>query len=151
MLHPTKNRNEQECSLLSEKYSAEIELHRIQLRNAAKTIGVLNEKVDSFQAKRTDMAERLHTVMETQWQRALEILASPTTAHAAKNGGGGQSGEQNGNRRDGDGTMGTHLTRAESESFSTPTGNRMHRSVSTIENGNNDPLQHYIDMVSFTL
>lgn len=149
------NRNEQECALLSEKYSAEIELYRIQLVNAAKTNEMLTQKVNTFQAKRTDMAERLHTVMETQWHRALEIIASPTNGPTDTANGNATSKPNKDTAMTNDASIESTLTKAESDSFHTPksaaTASMQQRRPSRqpSEKGTNDPLQHYIDMVKY--
>ncbi|KAL9910665.1 centriole duplication and spindle assembly protein centrobin isoform 2-T2 [Glossina fuscipes fuscipes] len=71
-------KNEQELNLLQEKHHEEVELYRIQLANASKKIDELEMKLNLYKSKRADIAEKLHNVMETQWQKALEILTSPT-------------------------------------------------------------------------
>uniref|UniRef100_A0A1A9W7K8 Uncharacterized protein n=1 Tax=Glossina brevipalpis TaxID=37001 RepID=A0A1A9W7K8_9MUSC len=71
-------KNEQELNLLQEKHKEEVELYRIQLANASKKIDELEMKLNLYKSKRADIAEKLHNVMETQWQKALEILTSPT-------------------------------------------------------------------------
>ncbi|XP_062561222.1 centrobin [Armigeres subalbatus] len=69
--------NEQEIKLLNEKCSEQESLYRLQLTNSSKTIHELQEKLDSYQHRRADIAEQLHSIMETQWQKALEVLTSP--------------------------------------------------------------------------
>ncbi|XP_036337203.1 paramyosin [Rhagoletis pomonella] len=70
-------KNEMELNLLQEKHKEEVELYRIQLANASKKIGDLETKLNAYRAKRAVIAEKLHDVMEDQWQKALEILTSP--------------------------------------------------------------------------
>lgn len=70
-------KNELELKLLQEKQKEEVELYRIQLANATKKIEDLELKLSLYKSKRADIAEKLHNVMETQWQKALEILTSP--------------------------------------------------------------------------
>ncbi|XP_073836847.1 centriole duplication and spindle assembly protein centrobin isoform X2 [Musca autumnalis] len=70
-------KNELELKLLQEKQKEEVELYRIQLANATKKIEDLELKLNLYKSKRADIAEKLHNVMETQWQKALEILTSP--------------------------------------------------------------------------
>lgn len=70
-------KNELELNLLQEKHNEEVELYRIQLANASKKIDDLEMKLNVYKSKRADIAEKLHNVMETQWQKALEILTSP--------------------------------------------------------------------------
>ena len=45
-------RNDQEFSLISERHSQEIELYRIQLVNASRTIQELQDKVGAYHSKR---------------------------------------------------------------------------------------------------
>ncbi|XP_065359184.1 CAP-Gly domain-containing linker protein 1 [Calliphora vicina] len=70
-------KNELELNLLQEKHNEEVELYRIQLANASKKIDSMEMKLNIYKSKRADIAEKLHNVMETQWQKALEILTSP--------------------------------------------------------------------------
>ncbi|XP_037811729.1 paramyosin [Lucilia sericata] len=70
-------KNELELNLLQEKHNEEVELYRIQLANASKKIDDMEMKLNIYKSKRADIAEKLHNVMETQWQKALEILTSP--------------------------------------------------------------------------
>jgi predicted nucleic acid-binding Zn-ribbon protein len=72
-------RNEQEITLLDEKHKEEVALYQLKLANSSRTIQELEEKLSSYQSKRADMAEKLHSVMETQWKKALEILTSPSS------------------------------------------------------------------------
>lgn len=92
------------------------------------------------------MAERLHTVMETQWQRALEILASPTTSDGK---GGVDTSET---------TTEGHRTNAENEVFQTPTTsakrcltNNNTTVGNSAERGTVDRVQEYIELVSLYL
>lgn len=70
-------KNNLEIQLLQEKHNEECELYRIQLENATKTIEQLENELQSMKRKRAVIAEKLHNVMEVQWQKALEILTSP--------------------------------------------------------------------------
>ncbi|XP_053695378.1 golgin subfamily A member 6-like protein 4 [Sabethes cyaneus] len=72
--------NEQEIKLLNEKYYEQESLYRLQLANSSKTIHELESKLASYQNRRADIAEQLHTIMEAQWQKALEVLTSPSSA-----------------------------------------------------------------------
>lgn len=78
-------KNELELNLLQEKHNEEVELYRIQLANASKKIDDLDIKLSLYKSKRADIAEKLHTVMETQWQKALEILTSPNLTRFTQN------------------------------------------------------------------
>ncbi|XP_055639002.1 myosin heavy chain, striated muscle isoform X2 [Toxorhynchites rutilus septentrionalis] len=71
------NANEQEIKLLNEKYDEQEALYRLQLTNSSKTIHELEEKLASYQNRRVDIASQLHSIMEAQWQKALEVLTSP--------------------------------------------------------------------------
>lgn len=48
----TFDRNEQEFALLQEKHEKEIELYRIQLGNATKLIGQLEQSLSVYKVKR---------------------------------------------------------------------------------------------------
>ncbi|GAB0088251.1 hypothetical protein DMENIID0001_026450 [Sergentomyia squamirostris] len=83
-------KHEQEISLLTEKHSEELSLSHFQLVVATKTIDELREKLTGYENRRMDIAQRLHGVMEVQWQKALEILSSPSSEnthqpHAKRN------------------------------------------------------------------
>lgn len=152
-------KNEQECALLSEKYAAEIELYRIRLAAAGQQIDGLQRQAAVFRAKRSDMAERLHTVMETQWHRALEILATSPKASGRED----DRGDAEVSSMDA-----SHRTQAESDSCQTPTSSRTMSTViqkqqqgcrSLVGDGDTggdadsdqqaDKLQHYIELVSY--
>lgn len=74
-------RNEEEIDLTNRKYSEEIELYKIQLLNATRTIESLESKLGEFQVRRHDIAENLHSIMETQWKKTLEVLKNPSTRY----------------------------------------------------------------------
>uniref|UniRef100_A0A8D8FYG2 Centrobin n=1 Tax=Culex pipiens TaxID=7175 RepID=A0A8D8FYG2_CULPI len=74
--------NEQEIKLLNEKYSEQEALYRLQLTNSSKTIHELEDKLSTYQNRRADIAEQLHTIMETQWQKALQVLTCPSPQSA---------------------------------------------------------------------
>lgn len=71
-------RNEEEIDLINRKCSEELELYKMQLINATHTIESLEGKLGEFQARRHDIAENLHSIMETQWKKTLEILTNPS-------------------------------------------------------------------------
>lgn len=50
----------------------------MQLLNATRTIEALETKLNEFQIRRHDIAENLHSIMETQWKKTLEILTNPS-------------------------------------------------------------------------
>ncbi|XP_058824281.1 myosin heavy chain, non-muscle [Topomyia yanbarensis] len=70
--------NEQEIKLLNEKYNEQEALYRLQLTNSSKTIHDLEDKLACYQNRRANIAEQLHSIMEIQWQKALEVLTSPS-------------------------------------------------------------------------
>ncbi|KAH8345643.1 hypothetical protein KR067_000179 [Drosophila pandora] len=76
-LEMINEKNNQELSLIQEKHHEEVELYRLQLANASKKIDELELKLSCYKTKRADIAEKLHGVMEAQWQQALAILTSP--------------------------------------------------------------------------
>ncbi|KAL1374597.1 hypothetical protein pipiens_004860 [Culex pipiens pipiens] len=57
-------------------------LYRLQLTNSSKTIHELEDKLSTYQNRRADIAEQLHTIMETQWQKALQVLTCPSPQSA---------------------------------------------------------------------
>ncbi|BFF98468.1 centrobin [Drosophila madeirensis] len=77
-LEMINEKNNQELNLIQEKHDEEVELYRLQLANASKKIDELELKLSFYKNKRADIAEKLHGVMEAQWQQALAILTSPT-------------------------------------------------------------------------
>ncbi|XP_022218023.2 centrobin [Drosophila obscura] len=77
-LEMINEKNNQELNLIQEKHDEEVELYRLQLANASKKIDELDLKLSVYKNKRADIAEKLHGVMEAQWQQALAILTSPT-------------------------------------------------------------------------
>ncbi|KAJ6633474.1 Centrobin [Pseudolycoriella hygida] len=117
-------RNEEEISLINRKHSEEVEVYRIQLQNASKTISQL-------QAKRVDIAEQLHDIMETQWQRALEIISTGNRNNAGDR---HQLEKQNA------------VTNNKSEFFETPTNNR---TAPKFEDGqtSDERVQSFIDLL----
>ncbi|EDV96848.1 myosin heavy chain, clone 203 [Drosophila grimshawi] len=76
-LEMINEKNNQELNLIQEKHNEEVELYRLQLANASKKIDELELKLSCYKTKRADIAEKLHGVMEAQWQQALAILTSP--------------------------------------------------------------------------
>lgn len=56
----------------------EVELLKVQLLNATRTIEALESKLGEYQIRRHDIAENLHSIMETQWKKTLEILTNPS-------------------------------------------------------------------------
>ncbi|CAO1412225.1 unnamed protein product [Diamesa serratosioi] len=71
-------RNEEEIELTVKKCAEEKDLYKCQLFNASKTIEALESKLNDYQIRRSDIAQTLHGVMETQWKKTLEILTCPS-------------------------------------------------------------------------
>lgn len=71
-------RNEEEIELTVKKCAEEKDLYKCQLLNASKTIEALESKLNDYQIRRSDIAQTLHGVMETQWKKTLEILTCPS-------------------------------------------------------------------------
>lgn len=106
---------------------------------------------------RSDIAERLHDVMETQWQKALEILTSPTTSMATT----GKKSKSKSidtkhldrERVDGVSKLNSNDTqrktddKIENEMFETPTTSR-HKKQTGRSNESTERLHAYIDFVS---
>lgn len=134
-------RNEQELSLLTEKQTEEITLYRIQSANSSKTIDHLQEKLNRYQSRRADIAEKLHTVMETQWQKALEIITSPSSEEDKKKRRTIDVSKLDKERADGVSNL--LENKIENEIFETPTSSRHH------DRRHSDKLQAYIELVSF--
>lgn len=72
-------RNEEEIDLINQKCAEEVDLYKVQLLNATRTIESLESKLAEYQTRRQDIAENLHSIMETQWKKTLEILTKPST------------------------------------------------------------------------
>ncbi|XP_055912762.1 probable DNA double-strand break repair Rad50 ATPase [Eupeodes corollae] len=123
------DKNEQELNLLQQKHEEEVELYRLQLANASKKIAELESKLNSYKTKRADIAEKLHSVMEVQWQKALEILTSPNS----------QTFENKAVS-----TENVQST-AENEQFETPKSSRQNRAADELTNA--DRLQAYIELL----
>uniref|UniRef100_A0A182VZK7 Uncharacterized protein n=1 Tax=Anopheles minimus TaxID=112268 RepID=A0A182VZK7_9DIPT len=70
-------KREQEIQLLTERYNEQESLYRLQLTNSAKRIHELEDKLRTIHSRRADIAEQLHSIMETQWKQALDVLMSP--------------------------------------------------------------------------
>uniref|UniRef100_A0A1Q3F9V9 Uncharacterized protein n=1 Tax=Culex tarsalis TaxID=7177 RepID=A0A1Q3F9V9_CULTA len=120
--------NEREIKLLSEKYSEQEALYRLQLTNSSKTIHELEDKLASYQNRRADIAEQLHSIMETQWQKALQVLTSPTTTadHDQQRGHFNRLSVDHLDKDQLDGVR-TLKSVAENETFQTPVSSRNHQ------------------------
>lgn len=97
---------------------------------------------------RSDIAERLHSVMETQWQRALEIITSPEAVDACNSASGSGMRPIDVTKLDrdrADGVAGLYLSKAENEVFETPVSGRLRQPRD--DSDADDKLQQYIDLV----
>lgn len=118
-------------------------MYRIQLANSSKTIDHLQEKLNRYQSKRADIAEKLHSVMETQWQKALEIITSPSSEEETKKHRSIDVSKLDKDRADGVSNL--LENKIENEIFETPTSSR-HR-----DRQHSDKLHAYIELVNFLL
>lgn len=71
-------KNEEEIDLITRKCKEEVDLYRIQLMNANKCIENLEIKLGEYQMRRLDIADNLHTIMESQWKKILDVLSCPS-------------------------------------------------------------------------
>ncbi|XP_037026368.1 ERC protein 2 isoform X1 [Bradysia coprophila] len=125
-------KNEEEISLINRKHCEEVEVYRIQLQNASKTISHL-------QAKRADIAEQLHDIMETQWQRALEMISTGDPEDDAVDR--HQSAKKSHNQRD------AVASRKADEVHETPVNNRQNNKFADGAQCGDDKLQSFIDLL----
>lgn len=51
----------------------------MQLLNATRTIESLESKLGEYQIRRNDIAENLHSIMEMQWKKTVDILTNPSS------------------------------------------------------------------------
>ncbi|GLV44209.1 Centrobin [Carabus blaptoides fortunei] len=65
-----------EVQLIEEKHKEEVRLYELQFAHMKEQISLLQNKLESQHAKRVNIAQELHTVMETQWREALRIIDS---------------------------------------------------------------------------
>lgn len=71
-------KNEEEIDLIRRKCKEEVDFFRVQLINATKTIESLEIKLCEYQMRRINIADNLHTIMETQWKKILDVLSCPS-------------------------------------------------------------------------
>jgi hypothetical protein len=71
-------KNEEEVDLTRRKCREEVELYRVQLINANRTIDTLEMKLNEYQMRRVNIADNLHNIMETQWKKILDVLSCPS-------------------------------------------------------------------------
>lgn len=70
--------------MIKRKCSEEVDLYRIQLMNATKTIESLETKLEEYQTKRQNIADNLHSIMESQWKKILDVLTCPSRPTSAR-------------------------------------------------------------------
>jgi hypothetical protein len=83
--NPIYFRHQLEMQLLEEKHAEEFQLYKLQLAQAVQQISQLEAKLQGYNSRKSEMVEKLHSVMETQWQEALRIVSgsSPLVTHGA--------------------------------------------------------------------
>jgi glutamyl-tRNA reductase len=64
--------------LIRRKCSEEGELYKVQLLNATQTIEELERKLNEYQIRRQNIADNLHSIMESQWKKILDVLTCPS-------------------------------------------------------------------------
>ncbi|KAJ9584802.1 hypothetical protein L9F63_020856, partial [Diploptera punctata] len=64
-----------EVQLLEEKHAEELHLYKFQLGQAMQQISQLETKLQVYNSRKSEIVEKLHNVMETQWQEALRIIS----------------------------------------------------------------------------
>jgi len=52
--------------------------------NAAKTIESLECKLEEYQTRRQNIADNLHSIMESQWKKILDVLTCPSRPPSRK-------------------------------------------------------------------
>lgn len=143
-------KNELELNLLQEKHNEEVELYRIQLANASKKIDTMEMKLNVYKSKRADIAEKLHNVMETQWQKALEILTSPHNLTRTTNN--ETTDQESVVSPDNNDTHNKAIYQQHHE-FETPKSSKKENNLNYLHNKQElspkDKLQAYIELVSF--
>ncbi|XP_031844205.2 centriole duplication and spindle assembly protein centrobin [Nomia melanderi] len=64
-----------EINLVEEKHKEEIRLYELQLAQALQKSAILEAQLNSQRATKSQLAEQLHSVMQKQWQQALQIIS----------------------------------------------------------------------------
>ncbi|XP_003699036.1 spindle pole body component 110 [Apis florea] len=64
-----------EINLLEEKHKEEKRLCELQLAEALQKSSFLESQLNSQRATKSQLAEQLHSVMQNQWQQALQIIS----------------------------------------------------------------------------
>jgi hypothetical protein len=73
--NPIYCRHQLEMQLLEEKHAEELQLYKLQLAQAVQQSSQLEGKLQGYHSRKSEMVEKLHSVMETQWQEALRIVS----------------------------------------------------------------------------
>lgn len=68
-----------EIHLIEEKQKEQIRLHELQKDQLKQQINVLQNKLESYHARQSNIAQELHNVMEAQWIEALRIINNNKT------------------------------------------------------------------------
>lgn len=79
MKNNTVFRHQLEINLLEEKHKEEKRLCELQLAEALQKSSMLETQLNSQRATKSQLAEQLHSVMQRQWQKALQIISGKTT------------------------------------------------------------------------
>ncbi|XP_043279919.1 major antigen isoform X2 [Venturia canescens] len=69
------DKHQLEINLLEEKHLEEKRLSEIQLAQASQKAVMLEVQLNTQRAGKTQLAEQLHSVMQKQWQQALQIIS----------------------------------------------------------------------------
>ncbi|XP_034184021.1 centriole duplication and spindle assembly protein centrobin isoform X2 [Osmia lignaria lignaria] len=69
------DKHQLEINLLEEKHKEEKRLCELQLAEALQKSSMLETQLNSQRATKSQLAEQLHSVMQRQWQKALQIIS----------------------------------------------------------------------------
>ena len=69
------DKHQLEINLLEEKHKEEKRLCEIQLAQTYQKASILESQLNSQRATKSQLAEQLHSVMQKQWQQALQIIS----------------------------------------------------------------------------
>lgn len=81
---PHYHRHVVEINILEEKHKEEVELWRIQLAQCEEKMTALQLKLQHHTSHKNEIAQKLHSVMETQWLEALKIITAGSPQHGGK-------------------------------------------------------------------
>lgn len=70
-----------EVKILEEKHKEEIELWKIKGIQAEEKVLELKNELEQYSRQKSEMAQKLQSMMEVQWQEALKIIASSSPQH----------------------------------------------------------------------